>query len=138
MMLKQLSIVDLISAVQQQIEKNTKYKCYDFYPKRTKSPFYIAELYESVPNNSKTTYRTSYTLNIHAISSPSDSNVELYDMIQSLDEALTEDIELPDGYQMVAQMNMGVNAIYYEEETDERHAVIKYQFMVAYGYIAKE
>lgn len=137
-MLKQLSIVDLISAVQQQIEENTKYKCYDFYPKRAKSPFYIAELYESVPNNSKTTYRTSYTLNIHAISSPGESTVELYDMIQSLDEALTEDIELPGGYQMVAQMNMGVNAIYYEEETDERHAVIKYQFMVAYGYIVKE
>lgn len=137
-MLKQLSIVDLISAVQQQIEKNTKYKCYDFYPKRAKSPFYIAELYESVPNNSKTTYRTSYTLNIHAISSPGESTVELYDMIQSLDEALTEDVELPDGYQMVAQMNMGVNAIYYEAETDERHAVIKYQFMVAYGYIVKE
>ena len=137
-MLKQLSIVDLISAVQQQIEKNTKYKCYDFYPKKAKSPFYIAELYESVPNNSKTTYRTSYTLNIHAISSPSESTVELYDMIQSLDEALTEDIELPDGYQMVAQMNMGVNAIYYEEETDERHAVIKYQFIIAYGYIVKE
>lgn len=137
-MLKQLSIVDLISAVQQQIEKNTKYKCYDFYPQRAKSPFYIAELYESTPNNSKTTYRTSYTLNIHAISSPSESTVELYDMIQSLDEALTEDIELPDGYQMVAQMNMGVNAIYYEAETDERHAVIKYQFMVAYGYIVKE
>lgn len=137
-MLRQLSIVDLISAVQQQIEKNAKYKCYDFYPKRAKSPFYIAELYESTPNNSKTTYRTSYTLNIHAISSPNESTVELYDMIQSLDEALTEDIELPDGYQMVAQMNMGVNAIYYEEETDERHAVIKYQFMVAYGYIVKE
>ena len=137
-MLKQLSIVDLVSAVQQQIEKNTEYKCYDFYPKRAKSPFYIAELYESVPNNSKTTYRTSYTLNIHAISSPSESTVELYDMIQSLDEALTEDIELPDGYQMVAQMNMGVNAIYYEEETDERHAVIKYQFIIAYGYIVKE
>ena len=137
-MLKQLSIVDLISAVQQQIEKNTKYKCYGFYPKKAKSPFYIAELYESVPNNSKTTYRTSYTLNIHAISSPGESTVELYDMIQSLDEALTEDIELPDGYQMVAQMNMGVNAIYYEEETDERHAVIKYQFIIAYGYIVKE
>lgn len=136
-MLKQLSIVDLISAVQKQIEKNTKYKCYDFYPKRAKSPFYIVELYESVPNNSKTTYRTSYTLNIHAISSPSDSNVELYDMIQSLDEALTEDIELPDGFQLVAQMNLGVNAIYFEEETDERHAVIKYQFMIAYGYIEK-
>ena len=91
-----------------------------------------------MPNNSKTTYRTSYTLNIHVISSPSESTVELYDMIQSLDEALTEDIELPDGYQMVAQMNMGVNAIYYEEETDERHAVIKYQFIIAYGYIVKE
>lgn len=137
-MLKQLSIVDLISAVQQQIEKNTKYKCYDFCPKRAKSPFYIAELYESTPNNSKTTYRTNYTLNIHAISSPINSNVELYDMIQSLDEALTEDIELPDGYQLVSQMNLGVSAIYYEEETDERHAVIKYQFMISYGYIVKE
>ena len=50
-----------------------------------------------------------------------------------LDEALTEDIRLPEGFELVMQTNNGVQTIK-TDETNEKHAVLAYEFMVCYGF----
>mgnify|MGYP000355331848 CR=1 FL=1 len=58
-------------------------------------------------------------------------------LFRSIEEALTEDITLPEGFSLVYQISDGVEAVYEETETKEKHAVLPVRFKVAYGYKIK-
>lgn len=135
-MLKQLGLVELIAAIQKKIDKNTGLKCYDAVQKDTPSPFYFAEVISKRLAHSKTMYRDIYTVWIHAVAEPGESSVSIYKLIQKLEEALTEDIELPEGIELIMQTNNGVQTIK-TDETKEKHAVLAYEFMVCYGFKCK-
>ena len=134
MALIQLGLVDLISAVQTLVERQTGLRCYDAVPQNAESPFYFAEVVGKRPENSKTMFRDVFTVYIHSIA-PADeygSSKGIYDLIQSLEEAFTEDITLPQGFWLMWQKNNGLQIIK-KDETEEKHAVCSYEFMVAYG-----
>lgn len=135
-MLKQLGLVELISAIQEKVEQNTGMRCYDYVKDNTPSPFYFVEVVAKEPANSKTMYRDIFSVWIHAIAVPDDSSVGIYGLIQKLEEALTEDISLPEQFNLILQNNEGIQTIK-TDETDEKHAVLGYNFMIAYGYRCK-
>lgn len=130
---KQLGLVDLIAAIQRKVEERTGLKCLDSVPDNEPSPFYYAEIVGKRPAHTKTMWRDVFTVWIHAIAEPGDSSVQVYEMIQKLEEALTEDIELPEEYELIMQTNNGIQTIK-KDETGEKHAVLAYEFMVCYGY----
>lgn len=132
-MYTQLSFLDLIAAVQEKVEDKTELKCYDAVPDNASSPFYFAEVVGKRPAHTKTMWRDIFTVWIHAIAEPTDSSVPIYGYIQMLEEALTEDIRLPEGFELVMQTNNGVQTIK-TDETNEKHAVLAYEFMVCYGF----
>lgn len=132
----QLGLADLISAVQSRVEAGTGIRCYDAVPSDAKSPFYFAEVTGTRPAHTKTMWCDVFTVYIHTIAKPSDSSVEVYDLIQKLEEAMTEDIQLPDGFQLLMQTNGGVQIIK-TDESKEKHAVIAYEFTVCYGFKIK-
>ena len=133
---KQIGLVDLISAVQKRVEAGTDCRCYDVVPKNAKSPFYFAEVIGKRPSHSKTMWRDIFTVWIHVIAEPGNSSVQLYEMIQDLDEAMTEDIALPEEYELIMQTNNGIQTIK-KDETGEKHAVVTFEFMVCYGFRCK-
>lgn len=135
-MYKQLGLVDLISAIQKKVQDNTGMKCYDSIPDNAPSPFYFAEVIGKRPAHSKTMWRDIFTVWIHAIAEPGESSVQIYELIQDLEEALSEDIELPEGFELIMQTNNGVQTIK-TDETNEKHAVLAYEFMVCYGFKCK-
>lgn len=130
---KQLGLVDMIAAIQRKVEERTGLRCLDSVPDNEPSPFYYAEIVGKRPAHTKTMWRDVFTVWIHAIAEPGDSSVQVYEMIQKLEEALTEDIELPEEYELIMQTNNGVQTIK-KDETGEKHAVLAYEFMVCYGY----
>ena len=133
---KQMGLVDLISAIQKKVEERTGLRCYDAVPINKPSPFYYAEVVGKRPAHSKTMWRDIFTVWIHAIAEPGESSVQRYELIQNLEEALTEDIDLPEEYQLIMQTNNGIQTIK-TDETKEKHAVLAYEFMVCYGYKCK-
>ena len=133
---KQMGLVDLISAIQNKVEERTGLKCYDAVPINKTSPFYYAEVVGKRPAHSKTMWRDIFTVWIHAIAAPGESSVQIYELIQKLEEALTEDIDLPEDYELIMQTNNGIQTIK-TDETKEKHAVLAYEFMVCYGYKCK-
>lgn len=133
---KQMGLVDLISAIQNKVEERTGIRCYDAVPINKISPFYYAEVVGKRPAHSKTMWRDIFTVWIHAIAEPGESSVQIYDLIQRLEEALTEDIDLPEEYELIMQTNNGIQTIK-TDETKEKHAVLAYEFMVCYGYKCK-
>lgn len=135
-MLQKLGLVDLIAAIQTRIEQGTGVRCYDNVPLNAPSPFYFAEVAGKRPEDTKTMYCEVITVMVHAISTPDGGNVAIYDLIERLEESMTEDIILPEPFQLLLQSNVGVQAIK-TDETNERHAILRYDFKVNYGFKTK-
>lgn len=135
-MLKKLSFIDLLKAVQQRVEMGTGLRCYDDIPKDAPSPLYYAEIVGLRPENTKTMYVDVFTVFIHAIAEPTTSSVPVYKMIQSLEEAMTVDIDIGEEYWVMNQTNQGLSRIQIDE-TGEKHAIMGYEFKVTYGFKTK-
>ncbi len=133
---KKLSPVDLIKAIKRQIEKYTGLKCYDDVPENAPSPFYFVEIIKIDPANTKTMFRDNYSVYIHCIAAPGGSSVGVYRLIEDLQEALTEDIALSEPWELIMQTDEGLQTIK-TDETEEKHAVLQYDFMICYGFRCK-
>ena len=138
---QRLGLVDLIKSIQTRVEDHTGLQCYDAVPRNAPSPFYFAEVIRTTPANTKTMFRDNFTVWIHCIAAPPEhgdpvSSVGVYKLIEDLQEALTEDIELPDPFELIMQTDGGVQTIK-TDETRERHAVVVFDFMVCYGFRCK-
>ena len=131
-----LGLTELVSAIQEKVFEKTKIKCLDAVKKDEKSPFYFVEVIRVHPENTKTMLKDKFSVWIHAIAEPGESSVMIYDMIQKLQEAMTEDIVLPEGFELILQMDGGVQTIK-KDETKEKHAVLLYEFTVCYGFKCK-
>lgn len=133
---QKLSPVTLIAAVQDKVEALTGLRCYDHVPLNEASPLYFAEITRIQPANSKTMYQDVYSVAIHCIAEESPSSVGVYNLIENLQSALSEDIILPEPFTLVMQTDNGVQTIK-TDESGEKHAIVSYDFTVCYGFICK-
>ena len=136
-MLKKLSLLDLHKPIQDRIEEGTDLRCLDDIPKNEPAPFTYLEFVNSLPRNTKTMFVQEYIVHIHILSAAATSSVQHYKNIQAVDEALTEYIGLPEGYDLWGQSESGLVSNYKEPETGERHAVLAFIFKVSYGFKIK-
>lgn len=134
-MLQKLSFTSVLASVIQKVEQNTGLNCYDSVPKDTPLPFYHAEFLGSVPEKSKTMQKDRYQVVIHVFTEGTGS-VKVFDAIQKLEEALSEDIVLPDDYEVTLQVPNGVSQIITEAD-GSKHAILGYDFVVFSGYKMK-
>lgn len=134
-MLQKLSFIAVLAAVINKIETNTGLKCYDAVPANEEMPFYHAEMLGSIPEKSKTMQKDRYQVVIH-VHAEGGGSVKVFEAIQKLEEALTEDIVLPDDYEVTLQVPTGVSQIL-DEADGTKHAVIGYDFVVFSGYKMK-
>ena len=133
---QKLSPVTLIAAVQEKVEALTELRCYDHVPLNEESPLYFAEITRIQPANSKTMFRDVYSVAIHCIAEESPSSVGVYNLIENLQSALSEDITLPESFTLVMQTDNGVQTIK-TDESGEKHAIVNFDFMVSYGFMCK-
>jgi len=133
---QKLSPVTLVAAVQDKIETLTDLRCYDHVPMNEESPLYFAEIIRIQPANSKTMFRDVYSVAIHCIAEESPSSVGVYNLIENLQSALSEDIILPEPFTLVMQTDNGVQVIK-TDESGEKHAIVNFDFMVSYGFMCK-
>lgn len=133
---QKLSPVTLIAAVQEKVEALTGLRCYDHVPLNEASPLYFAEIIRIQPANSKTMFRDVYSVAIHCIAEESPSSVGVYNLIENLQSALSEDITLPEPFELVMQTDNGVQTIK-TDESGEKHAIVNFDFMVCYGFMCK-
>lgn len=127
----QLSLTDLIAAVMTRLQ-DTGLPVYDAVPANTDAPFYKVELAGMKPADTKTCFRTVYNVYIHVIDAAGDSHVPIFGYVRRMQEAMTQDIELPDGYNLHMQRDLGMirNG---QDETGENHIVWQYEIAVSYG-----
>lgn len=137
---QRLGITDLVMAIQKKVEEKTGLRCYDFVERNTLSPFYFVEVIGTVPENTKTMFCDKFNVYVHCIDAPQNdgaiSSVGVYKLIEGLQEALTENVELPESFDLIYQTDNGVQTIKIDE-TNEKHAVLSFDFKVCYGFRCK-
>lgn len=134
-MLHRVSPVDLLAAVVERVTDGTSYPCMSD-PDMAESPFYSLELVESRPERSKTMYLDTYVVWVHVIAAPSKTQETVLDMVQELEEAMTQPVELPDCFNLTRQVESGMQTIN-KDPTGEWHAVVAYELTVSYGLMVK-
>lgn len=136
MSMRKIGFAEMAAAILDRLRKETGYPCYDAVPDNAPSPLLFAEVTGKRDSSGKTMFKETFQANIHVIASPGDARLELYRMIQDVEEALTEDLELPASITLVLQSETGVNAVQ-QDETGEWHGILEYEFTVSYGFKVK-
>lgn len=135
-MLKKLSILDMHAAIKNRIETATDLRCIDKIKVNEPSPFTFLQFVGAGEKNTKTMYVDEFTVHVHIMSAAAESSIPHYANIQSVQEALTEYIQLPAGYELFGQAASGLISNF-GEETGEDHAVLGFVFKVSYGFKIK-
>lgn len=135
-MLKKLGLVELHAALKSKIEQHTKLPAYDQVPEDELAPFYFIEIVDKRPEPSKTMWKESFSVWIHVIAEPSMGRVRMYELIEQLEDALTEEIPLPEPITLLNQSMSGIQYIG-EDETAETHAILAFEIKVSYGFKVK-
>ena len=135
-MIQQFSVVDLMAAIKHHVEDKTGLKCYDAVPKNAVSPFYFMEFVNTRPAHTKTSFRTDYEFYIHIIAEETDSSVPALGYLKRLDEAMTDDVIIPEPFWMDTQTSGGVISNT-KDETGEKHIVTDWHFIIGHGWKIK-
>ncbi|OFN02633.1 hypothetical protein HMPREF2626_01605 [Aerococcus sp. HMSC062A02] len=134
-MIKKLSFIDLYRALKETIEKHTDYRVIDDIQLNEQSPFYYVEILEKRDTSTKTMFRETVVISLHAIAEPSGSKEQVYDMVQALEEAMTIELQIP-GVDILDQRQNGVYR-FNLDETNEWHGIIDYEIRISYGFKTK-
>ena len=135
-MLKKLGLVDFHKALKENIEHFTNKKAYDYVPDGTPAPFYVIEVVDKYPEDTKVMWAEVFSVWIHAIAEENESKIGVYNLVQELEEALTIELDLPDGLELLRQNQTGIQSLQ-KDESGEWHAIVTYDFKVAYGFKSK-
>lgn len=136
-MYKRMSIGRFLGTLISFIEEKTGIKCYDD-PNNKKSPLYSVQLVRTQPQNTKTMYIDMYEVWIHCISKKVTpySNAPVLQLVQTLEEAMSEDLKLPKPFKLYRQEYEGLQTLK-KDESGEGHAVVSYRFYICYGLRCK-
>lgn len=135
-MLKKINLTDLHAAIRNKLEDKTKLKCYDVVPLNIRGDFLMLQCVGKQDNSTKTMYVEDFIFYIHAVSN-NERSKGIYELIQLVEEALTEDITLSEDFNLISQVEDGILQILTEQETKEKRAVIQYTFKICYGFKCK-
>ena len=134
--LVRLSPVVLLGAVARLVEDGTGTRCATAVREDEASPFYFVELAGSRPAKSRTMWLEDFTCYVHAVSVPSEGQIEVLGMVADMEEAMEAAVTLPAPFHLVLQTEDGVQRVM-RDPTGEWHAVTAYTFRVSYGLKVK-
>lgn len=135
--LSRLSIAEFLGCLIDHVEAGTGLRCYDD-PNNKEPPFYSVQFLKSEPVDSKTMFLDKYQVWIHCIGEPVRpySNAPVLALVQQLEETMTSELAMPEGFALWRQEYGGLQALK-EDETHEGHAVLSYDFHICYGFRCK-
>lgn len=134
-MLVKLNIVDLHEAIKNKLENKSNLKAFDVIPLDESPPFLHIQYVGKSDSSTKTMYIESFTFHIHGFSE-GESSQNIYNVIEIIEEALTENIVLGKEYMVVNQTEDGIIQLL-REDTGENHVILQYTFKICYGFKCK-
>lgn len=131
------SIAEFIGNLATTVEQRTGVRCVDD-PDNVPSPLYSIEFTGSKRGDTKTSFIDVYSVWIHAIASPviPRSNAPVLDMVKLLEQAMSDDLVLPEPFTMFMQTENGIQTLK-TDPSGEGHAVVEFEFRIVYGFKCK-
>lgn len=136
MAIKKLNFKHIIGGIISKLKENS-IQAFDIVNSNQTTPFCYIELVNVKAANTKTSNMDVFTVWIHAFADSTNSSIPVLNLCQEIEEALTEDINIPEPFWLVSQGVTGLNSLYQENETQEKHAVIELELKVCYGFESK-
>ena len=136
-MYEQISFTDVLKGVLELLRSKVgDIPVLDIVPKNQTLPFINVDFLgvEEIP--SKTMKKDKFEIYIHGWAEGEESSQPIYDLIDSIREAMTVAVELPEGYELLIQKPTGIQRIL-QNEDDSRHAVLGYSLVITSGYKMK-
>ena len=143
-MLKQLSIVDVVAAVMATLKKNIPdVPVKDSMPSPKPDP--VTGVFSATtplihvafggiePADTKTMFRTKYQILLYGFADGSRGSVAIFDLIQKMQEAMTDEPDLPDGVELLGAVPRGVAGVQ-DQPDGTKMAVLTYELTVSYGF----
>ena len=136
-MLQRMSIAEFLGVLNAAVEDRTGYPCHP-NPDGKESPFYSVQLIKTEPKNTKTSFVDRYEVWIHCVAAPvvPHSDAPVLDLVQTIEEAMTDDVDLDGSFEMFNQQSNGLQSLK-KDESGEGHAVLSFYFDVQYGLRCK-
>lgn len=133
-MLQQLSIVDVVAGVMEVLKKNIPdVPIADSMPKKSVTPLVHVAFGGIEPADTKTMYRTKYQILLYGFADGSQGSVAIFNLIQQIQEAMTDEPTLPEGCELLGAVPKGVAAI--QDQADgSKMCVLTYELTVSYGF----
>lgn len=134
---QRLSAAVFLGSLIEAIEQRTGTPTYDT-PDGEASPLYSVELLKTEPANTKTMFVDRYDIRVHCISEAVTpySNAPALRLVQALEVALDDDLELPEPFYVFNQEYRGIRTLK-KDPSGEGHAVTDWAFYVCYAYRCK-
>lgn len=133
-MIQQLSFVDVLAGVIDLLEKNINdIPVFDHFEKNQNRPFIHAEIVGLDPVPSKTMWKDKFQIYIHGWADGKQSSQPIFDVVDKIRSAMTEEIQLPEGYDLLLQKPEGTQRIL-DDEDKTKHAVMGYSLTITYGF----
>lgn len=137
MTVQRLSAGVFLGTLITEIETRTGTPTYDV-PDNEASPLYSVELLRTEPANTKTMFVDRYDMRIHCIAAQVEphSNAPTLRLVQTLEQALADTIELDGNFHVFNQEYRGIRSLK-KDPSGEGHAVTDWSFYVCYGFRCK-
>lgn len=129
--MKRLSINEVIKAFQQNF-RNAEETLRDDAD-GIASPLFFIRSAGKRQEDTKQQFIDVFTMQVHAVSSDTNSVVEINNMVETVENIMFHDIKLSEPYSLLVQIQDNVTAPR-REESGEWHAVLTYIVKVSYGY----
>jgi hypothetical protein len=133
-MLQQLSVVEVVGGVMDVLKKNIPdVPVKDSMPKDSITPMINVSFGGIEPADTKTMFRTKYQILLYGFADGSHGSVAIFNLIQQIQEAMTDEPALPDGCELIGSFPKGVAAI--QDQSDgSKMCVLTYELTISYGF----
>ncbi len=129
-MLKKVGFKKLISAVQDNINRNAGIVCCDVIPENGQGPYCFIRQIDKSSKKIKPVYIETFSIQICVVPGNGEDE-DLFAVVHKVEEGLTEEISLPEGVELLLQAGKELSVLCGDEMT-KRQAELIYEFKVVY------
>lgn len=131
MIYKRIGLKDLIEAICKRISSETGFDCSGTKEESAIEPYCFVDIAKVEAEDTDTMYIDVFTVKVHAVEG--ENAIDIYAMIDEIQAAMSKEFLIESSIDNIIMQKSGGIDVIEMIETNRKHAVMSYEFKVAYG-----